>query len=119
MDVRRSPRAAVRTQPGKGTAENLAAHPSRETCIFPIQHQLSPSPQLHCSTGRTQRYSFRMREPRTYCFYIMASRSRTLYCGVSGTLPTRVRQHKTHALQGFTDDYNVERLVYFERYLDV
>ena len=60
-----------------------------------------------------------MRERRSYCFYIMASRSRTLYCGVTGNLGHRVFQHKSHAYAGFTDKYNIERLVYFERYGEV
>ena len=50
-------------------------------------------------------------------FYIMASRSRTLYCGVSGNIEQRVRQHKEHIdPDSFTAKYNIERLVYFEHY---
>jgi putative endonuclease len=60
-----------------------------------------------------------MREPKTYFFYIMASRSRTLYCGVSGDLHKRVWQHKNHVFEGFTADYNIERLVYYEQFYDV
>ena len=60
-----------------------------------------------------------MREPKTYFFYIMASRSRTLYCGVSGDLHKRVWQHKNHVIEGFTADYNIERLVYYEQFYDV
>jgi len=56
---------------------------------------------------------------RRYHFYIMASRSRTLYCGVTSKLEKRVWQHKNHRLSGFTDRYNIERLVYFERYSDI
>jgi putative endonuclease len=60
-----------------------------------------------------------MRERRIYCFYIMASRSRTLYCGISGNLQLRVQQHRNHVFEGFTDKYKCERLVYFERFGDV
>ena len=60
-----------------------------------------------------------MRDPKTYFFYIMASRSRTLYCGVSGDLHKRVWQHKNHVFEGFTSDYNIERLVYYEQFYDV
>ena len=38
----------------------------------------------------------------------------TLYIGVTGDLAQRVWQHRTHALPGFTDRYNLERLVWFE-----
>ncbi len=49
-----------------------------------------------------------------YFVYIMASRSRVLYVGVTNDLQRRVWEHKNHALAGFTDKYNVDRLVYFE-----
>ena len=56
---------------------------------------------------------------RAYFFYIMASRSRTLYCGVTSDLFKRVWQHKTKRGDGFTAKYNVERLVLAERYYDI
>jgi len=56
---------------------------------------------------------------RRYHFYIMASRSRTLYCGVTSKIEKRVWQHKNHRIPGFTDRYNIERLVYFEHHSDI
>jgi len=53
----------------------------------------------------------------TTCMYIMQSVSRrVLYIGFCRDLVNRVWEHKTHALEGFTDDYDVTRLVYFEEY---
>jgi putative endonuclease len=50
----------------------------------------------------------------------MASRSLTLYIGVTGDLRSRVLQHKLHCYpESFTAKYKVERLVYYERYTDV
>ena len=46
--------------------------------------------------------------------YIMASRSRTLYTGVTTDLEGRVAEHQRHLVPGFTSRYRVERLVYFE-----
>ena len=46
--------------------------------------------------------------------YIMASRSRTLYTGVTTDLEGRVAEHQRHLTPGFTSRYRVERLVYFE-----
>ena len=54
-----------------------------------------------------------------YCTYIMASRSHTLYIGVTGDLHKRVYQHKWREHEGFTARYNCDRLVWFERYQDV
>jgi len=43
----------------------------------------------------------------------------TLYIGVTNDLIRRVSQHKQHVLEGFTDQYNCEYLVYYETYGDV
>jgi len=45
--------------------------------------------------------------------YIMASRSRVLYTGVTSDLRTRVYQHRHSLTPGFTSRYNVTRLVYY------
>jgi putative endonuclease len=57
-------------------------------------------------------------QERSYCTYIVASRSRTLYIGVTSTLQTRVAQHKAKEYEGFSATYNCDRLVYFECYAD-
>ena len=50
------------------------------------------------------------------CTYIMASRSRTLYIGVTGNLHQRVFEHKWKESDGFTARYNCDRLVWFENF---
>jgi putative endonuclease len=54
-----------------------------------------------------------------YWVYIMASKSRTLYVGVTNNLERRVYQHKALCIEGFTKRYNITRLVYFEEAPDV
>ena len=54
-----------------------------------------------------------------YWVYIMASKSRTLYVGVTNDLERRVYQHKAQYLEGFTKRYNIARLVYFEETPDI
>ena len=46
--------------------------------------------------------------------YVMASRSRTLYVGVTSDLEKRVYEHKHKLCGGFTSRYNIDRLVYLE-----
>ena len=47
--------------------------------------------------------------------YILASqRNGTLYVGVTSNLLQRVWQHKNNLAQGFTRQYGVHALVYFE-----
>ena len=46
--------------------------------------------------------------------YILASKKRgTLYTGVTSNLERRMYEHRHHLLQGFTNQYNVTRLVWF------
>ena len=46
--------------------------------------------------------------------YLMASRSRVLYTGVTGDLKRRVWQHRTKQVPGFSARYNTTRLVWFD-----
>ena len=54
-----------------------------------------------------------------YWVYIMASRSRVLYIGVTNDLDRRVREHKGALVAGFTQKYHVDRLVYWEEFTDI
>lgn len=55
-----------------------------------------------------------------YYVYIMTNRRNgTLYTGVTGDLRTRVWQHKNKALPGFSAQYGLHQLVYFEGYRDI
>jgi putative endonuclease len=56
---------------------------------------------------------------RTYYVYIMASRSRVLYTGVTNDLARRVDEHKRGMTDGFTSRYRITRLVYFEEFADI
>ena len=56
---------------------------------------------------------------RTYWVYIMASRSRVLYTGVTNDLGRRVNEHKLGIVASFTQRYRVTRLVYFEEHADI
>ncbi len=54
---------------------------------------------------------------KRYYVYILASeRNGTLYIGMTSNLAVRVMAHKDNTFKGFTDSYNVTKLVYFESY---
>ena len=55
-------------------------------------------------------------DEKVYFTYIVASRSRTLYIGVTGDLLKRVFEHKRKVHSGFSATYNCNRLVWFERF---
>ncbi|MGH9737864.1 MAG: GIY-YIG nuclease family protein [Candidatus Acidiferrales bacterium] len=51
------------------------------------------------------------RMDRTYCVYILASRSRNLYVGVTNNLERRLKEHRDSSMAGFTKRYRIFRLV--------
>ncbi len=49
------------------------------------------------------------------CVYILAKASHgTMYVGVTSNLLGRIHQHRTGAIEGFTKEYGIHRLVWFE-----
>lgn len=46
--------------------------------------------------------------------YIMSSKARVLYVGMTNNLPRRMYEHKNKMNIGFTAKYNINQLVYFE-----
>lgn len=56
---------------------------------------------------------------RRYTVYLLASRSRTLYTGMTNNLERRVLGHRSGLVGGFTRKYRIHRLVYFEVFGDV
>jgi putative endonuclease len=55
-----------------------------------------------------------------YHVYILTNHYQTvLYTGITSDLIKRVYQHKHKLLAGFTKEYNVDRLIYFEETDDV
>ena len=59
-------------------------------------------------------------EMKTYYVYILASgKNGTLYIGVTNDLVSRVVQHKSGKILGFTQKYKVDNLVYFEDCNDI
>ncbi|SRR6266480_7052456 len=56
---------------------------------------------------------------RTYFVYILASRTRVLYTGVTNDLARRMNEHKQGLIPGFTKQYRVTRLVHVEEFGDI
>ena len=52
--------------------------------------------------------------------YILTNSSLTsLYIGVTTDLARRVWEHKSHLIPGFTQKYNVDKLIYCEMYQQI
>ena len=56
---------------------------------------------------------------KSYFVYIVASRSRTLYTGVTNNLERRLVEHRQGAVPGFTKRYRIHRLMYYEVFGDI
>ena len=57
---------------------------------------------------------------RNYFVYLLTNwNNKVMYVGMTNDLIRRVYEHKTKAVKGFTEKYNVHKLVYFEETSDV
>ena len=55
-----------------------------------------------------------------YFVYILSNwDDSVLYIGVTGNLPRRLYEHRNKLVDGFTKQYNVHKLVYYEHTNDV
>ena len=56
--------------------------------------------------------------PRNWQFwvYILSSKSRRIYTGVTNDIGRCVQEHKEARIEGFTRRYRINRLVYYERF---
>jgi len=52
---------------------------------------------------------------KVYYVYILANKTNTvLYIGITNDLARRCYEHRNKLIKGFTEKYNVDRLVYYE-----
>ncbi|WP_339864386.1 GIY-YIG nuclease family protein [Paremcibacter congregatus] len=51
-----------------------------------------------------------------YVYILSSKRNGTLYIGVTNNLVRRVYEHKNNLLPGFTQDYSVHHLVWYEQH---
>jgi putative endonuclease len=54
-----------------------------------------------------------------YVYILTNKNNNVLYVGVTSDLTKRIYEHKNKITQGFTANYNVDKLVYFEVYDDI
>lgn len=55
---------------------------------------------------------------KSYYIYILTNSSGTLYIGVTSNLIKRVWEHKNKVVKGFTEKYNIDKLIYYETFSD-
>ncbi|MFC1687158.1 GIY-YIG nuclease family protein [Patescibacteria group bacterium] len=61
-----------------------------------------------------------MKQNKSYFVYIITNKYNTvLYIGVTNNLERRILEHKQGVVQGFSKQYRLKKLVYFEETSDV
>ena len=61
-----------------------------------------------------------MHKEKKYFVYILSNkRNGTLYIGVTNNLIRRIYEHKNNLIEGFTKNYNIHQLVYYEEYNNI
>lgn len=56
---------------------------------------------------------------KSYYVYVLTNKSGTLYIGITSNLIKRLWEHKNKVVKGFTEKYNINKLIYYEVYQDV
>ncbi|KKS66820.1 MAG: Excinuclease ABC subunit C [Parcubacteria group bacterium GW2011_GWC2_42_6] len=51
---------------------------------------------------------------KNYYVYILSNKSNTLYIGVTNNLQRRLFEHKNKLVKGFTNRYNLNKLIFYE-----
>lgn len=54
-----------------------------------------------------------------YVYLLASNKNGTLYLGVTSDLTKRIYEHKQHLAKGFSDKYDITRLVWFEPHDDI
>ena len=60
-----------------------------------------------------------MSDPRQYYVYMMTNCSKTIYTAITNDLVRRIYEHKNKLIPGFTKNYSIDILVYYESTSDV
>ncbi|PKN24366.1 MAG: excinuclease ABC subunit C [Deltaproteobacteria bacterium HGW-Deltaproteobacteria-21] len=61
-----------------------------------------------------------MNHSRSYYVYLLTNwNNRVIYAGVTNDLERRIYEHKNKLIKGFTEKYNICKLVYFEQTNDI
>lgn len=76
-------------------------------------------PQQRSGSSESKHLALCMREHHYYVYMMISSSRRALYTGVTNSLDRRVSQHKNNEFEGFSQQYQAHRLVWFEEYSNI
>jgi len=52
---------------------------------------------------------------KQYFVYLLTNNSGALYVGFTSNLKNRIWEHKNKVIKGFTEKYNIDKIIYFEQ----
>ena len=55
----------------------------------------------------------------SYVYILTNKYNTTLYVGITNTLIRRIYEHKNKMQKGFSEEYNLSKLVYYEQFTDI
>ena len=55
----------------------------------------------------------------SYVYMLSSCHNGTIYMGITNNLLRRIYEHKAKLIQGFTSQYGVDKLVYYEEFEDI
>ncbi len=80
----------------------------------PCHFERAVGESRNLASQRSLLYNYNMSGTKIYYVYIMTNQSRTLYVGITNNIRKRVWQHRTGLVEGFTNRYKIDTLVYVE-----
>ena len=60
-----------------------------------------------------------MKEHNYYVYILTNWNRKVMYIGITSNLQKRIYEHKNRLIEGFTQKYNIDKLVYYEHFTDV
>ncbi|MCX5697203.1 MAG: GIY-YIG nuclease family protein [Candidatus Omnitrophica bacterium] len=58
-------------------------------------------------------------DKKGYVYMLTNRANNVIYTGVTSTLQKRIYEHKEKIIDGFTKKYNIDKLVYYEKFDDI
>jgi putative endonuclease len=115
---RRSGQALSEAEWARHDIPQQAKQLSIPPCHFDRRHPLGRPKRRNLASHFNLYYNSGMPGSKTYYVYIMANQSRTLYVGITNNIRRKVCQHREKLVEGFTNRYKIDTLVYVETFGD-
>jgi putative endonuclease len=87
--------------------------------LVPAIHVLGWTPAIAARVVPTMRVLLNSSMAGGWVYFMTNRRNGILYAGVTSNLPRRAYEHREGVVEGFTKQYGLKILVYYERFDDI